>query len=511
MNVAKSEAGEGRRLGTALVLTGTLALCPAGVRTQSVANDARAHDATGVALGDAGRLDEAIASFERAVAIDPTLPEPHFHLGLAYDRRDRPGEAIAHYVHALRLRPDYAEATYGLSTVCTKVGDLDGAIVLLRRITSRAPAFAEARYNLGLNLWNRFKASARPGVASDLDAAESELKEAVRLDPAQAPYHSALGQLLAERETYAGAIEHLRQAVALAPGDAEHAYNLGLALRLHGDLEGAEAQFRRALELKTNHTLARRSLGLVLRQKGDFPSAAAALQQSVTERLDDPIGHHLLGTVLLKLNRAEDAEREFREAARLDPSFTEARVSLAQSLARSGKREEALREQAAIREMNDARAASGRSLILLDRAAAHEKKGEWPQAIAQLREAATISADLAEARYRLGLALAEGSRDGAAAEAAFRRVLEIEPTHAHAHYQLGRLLARRGDREAAAAALRQAVTFAPSLVDAHRALAEIAMGSGNVTGAVDALEAALAWDPGNTAARALLTKAQKKR
>jgi Flp pilus assembly protein TadD len=249
----------------------------------------------------------------------------------------------------------------------------------------------------------------------------------------------------------------------------------------------------------------------VLRQKGDFPSAAAALQQSATERPDDPIGHHLLGTVLLKLNHAEDAEREFREAVRLDPSFTEARVSLAQSLARSGRRDEAMREQFEIQKMNDARAAKGRSLILLDRAAAHEKKREWPQAITQLREAATISPDLVDAHYRLGLALVEGSRDGAGAEAAFRRVLEIEPAHAHAHLQLGRVLASRGDREAAAAALRQAVSLAPSLVEARRALAGISMRSGDGTSAVEELEAVLAWDPDDAAARELLPRAKQLR
>lgn len=45
----------------------------------------------GLALGQLGRLDEAIQSFEKALALDPRSPLPRFNLAELLDR-SRPGE-----------------------------------------------------------------------------------------------------------------------------------------------------------------------------------------------------------------------------------------------------------------------------------------------------------------------------------------------------------------------------------------------------------------------------------
>ena len=65
-------------------------------------------------------MNEAIAEFEQAARLEPGLPDPHFHLGLAYEKTDRTSEAIAEYHEALRLNPALLEARYGLSAICAK-------------------------------------------------------------------------------------------------------------------------------------------------------------------------------------------------------------------------------------------------------------------------------------------------------------------------------------------------------------------------------------------------------
>src|SRR4029450_10299176 len=44
-----------------------------------------------IALDAAGQLEEAMRSERRAVALDPTLPEPHNHLGSLLARRGQDG------------------------------------------------------------------------------------------------------------------------------------------------------------------------------------------------------------------------------------------------------------------------------------------------------------------------------------------------------------------------------------------------------------------------------------
>src|SRR5205823_8442374 len=136
---------------------------------------------------------------------------------------------------------------YGLASVCAKLGDVDGAIAMLRSVVSALPELAEARYNLGVNLSNRYKGSPGLKQKQDVDEAVAQLEFAVRLAPREPTYRLALGQLRADTQHLAEGIEHLTAAAALAHDDPEYAYTLGLALRLKGEQDAAEAQLRAAI------------------------------------------------------------------------------------------------------------------------------------------------------------------------------------------------------------------------------------------------------------------------
>src|SRR5947207_1248515 len=369
-------------------------------------------------------------------------------------------------------------------------------------------ALGEARLNLGLNLWNRYKRSTGSRPKKDLDQAREELRRAVDLAPRDAAFHAALGQFLSETQDLDAAVAQLREAAALAPDRAEHAYNLGLALRLAGKLREAEAQFQRALGLDSHHALAWRALGLVRRQNGEYRAAADALQHSVDGNPGDAQARPLLATVLLKLDRADEATRELREAIRLDPAMTEARVTLAQTLARAGRMAEAREQQAEVRRINAEDADHGRALVLLQTAADRIQRGEVTPAIDDLREAAALNPRFAETHYQLGLALARSGAHAEDAEASFRRAIELDPGRAAAHYQLGLLLARR-DRAGAAGELQAALAAEPGLAEAHRALARMASDEGNLSTAVSELQKVVIWSPRNADAHLQLAAALK--
>ena len=58
---------------------------------------AMAHSNLGVVLQALGRLEEAIAQYEQALAIDPNFAMAHYNLGIAVDKSGRPDEAAVHY------------------------------------------------------------------------------------------------------------------------------------------------------------------------------------------------------------------------------------------------------------------------------------------------------------------------------------------------------------------------------------------------------------------------------
>jgi spermidine synthase len=69
---------------------------------------------TGLELSNMGRLDEAIALFQRATAIKPDFAEAHCNLGVALANQGRLDEAIGHFQRAIAIKPDFAEAQRNL-------------------------------------------------------------------------------------------------------------------------------------------------------------------------------------------------------------------------------------------------------------------------------------------------------------------------------------------------------------------------------------------------------------
>jgi tetratricopeptide (TPR) repeat protein len=505
-----SRAAQHRERGTALMTSGDLVAALAAFRAAIALDpaDAVSHDAIGVIVADGGDLLAATAAFREAIRLDPAFAAAHFHLALALERTGHTNDAIASYARALRLRPDLVEARYGLSSATGAVGDRDGAIALLRQVVGSLPQPAEAQHNLGIHYWSRYKNARGPRQASDLDNALAALKTAVALAPDQARFHSALGRLLVDRQDIEGGVASLKRARALEPERLEHAYDLGLALRLAGDFAGAEEQIRAVVSADPANGLARRALALLLRTRGDLPAAATELRAAVAALPDDAQAHHLLGSVLLKLDEPAAGLDELRRAIAVDPSLVEARVTLAQALARSGRRAEAREQQDAVERINAEKAALGRAMLLVDSATDLLNRGQPAGALPLLREATALAPALAEAHFQLSIALSRAEaqamipgRDRGRLgkdqdiEAELRRAIELDPTHAQAHFHLGVRCAIRGDIQSAIELFHRAVGVAPGLVAAQRALADFTVKREDWPTAVTALEAVLAWEP----------------
>ena len=77
---------------------------------------------------DLGRLDEAIASYQRALDLNPNYAHAHNNLATALRDLGKLDEAIAEYRAALRVREDYPEAHNNLGFALKDQGQLDEAI-----------------------------------------------------------------------------------------------------------------------------------------------------------------------------------------------------------------------------------------------------------------------------------------------------------------------------------------------------------------------------------------------
>jgi protein O-mannosyl-transferase len=107
-----------------------------------------AHNNLGFALKKAGRTQEAVGHYERALQINPDFAAAHYNLGVALQQTGRLPEAIGHYEQALRINPDDAAAQNNLAIALQQTGRLREAIGHYEQALRIDPDDATAYNNL---------------------------------------------------------------------------------------------------------------------------------------------------------------------------------------------------------------------------------------------------------------------------------------------------------------------------------------------------------------------------
>lgn len=143
--------------------------------------------------------------------------------------------------------PDSADACFRLGTDLAQRGQLDQAIVLLRRATELAPHGAGAYHNLASAYRDR----------GDIQAALAAYRDAARLDPNFADAHYGVGLMLMAERRYEEALVSLRRAIELDPRLAEAHFQAGNAHMGLGDWQAALAEFKAAIDARPDYAEAR--------------------------------------------------------------------------------------------------------------------------------------------------------------------------------------------------------------------------------------------------------------
>jgi tetratricopeptide (TPR) repeat protein len=191
------------------------------------------HYYLGNALQSRGRVEEAIACFARAVEIWPQFPEAHNNLGVALRALGRPRDAIPHYQKAIELRPNYPEAHNNLGVVLREVGRLPEAIAYYRRAIALRPNYGEVQCNLGAALRDM----------GEFDAAMQAARKAVEMLPNLPETHDGLAAVYATIGEFDKAIACCRKAIAIRPDYARAHLNLAMILMLRGNFEQGAREY----------------------------------------------------------------------------------------------------------------------------------------------------------------------------------------------------------------------------------------------------------------------------
>lgn len=324
-------------------------------------------------------IDQAIESFRRAIARDETHAAAHAGLARAYyfkhgyETKDRMWleQAQAMAERAVELDPYIAVAHVSLSLALGALDRPDEALRASKRAIELDPLDADAYYSLA-------RAHESGGA---LEEAEKAYKAAIERRSDRL-FHDSLGALYLRTGRIEDGISCFQNSIRSAPDGFTGYRNLGVAFYMRGDLAQAASQLQKALQIKPDHSLYA-NLGTIYFAQGFYKRSAAAFERA----LETPGGanSYLFWGNLGDAYRWIPEEKKAREAylraiqilrEEMRPSAKDPikRSRLALYLAKSGAKEEALRECAVVESLTQLDANTWFRLAVAYEAAGHREK-----------------------------------------------------------------------------------------------------------------------------------------
>ncbi|MBI2413897.1 MAG: tetratricopeptide repeat protein [Deltaproteobacteria bacterium] len=194
----------------------------------------------GLAYKDSGELDKAVASYEKAIEIDPNYADAYGNRGVAYLKLGRMNDALEDLSTAIRLNPESAELHGNRGVAFITTGEYEKAIGDLSESIRLSPSTAAKGYfNRGIS----YKAL---GMNAE---AVSDFTRTIEAEPSFGGAHNNRGGAYLRMGSFDEAIEDFSAAVRIDPEDGAAHYNLGLSYLKAGDAGRAAASFTNAASL----------------------------------------------------------------------------------------------------------------------------------------------------------------------------------------------------------------------------------------------------------------------
>ena len=277
----------------------------------------------GYVYNETNRTEDAIAAYQKAVALQPGVFESNLNLGVLLAEKGA-SEAGAYLHKAAKLKPtpeqqETLARAWMLLANKLEATDPAGAVDAYQTVADLRPKDASPLVELGQYLESR----------KDSTGAEKAYKNALARDPSSNDALALLSNLYLQSNRIQDAELTLVAFVKASPQSVNGHLQLGRVYRKEEKPTEAAAEFEKALELKPGDPDVLRELAAVQVANKNYSGAEASIRNLLAQQPNDPELHFLLGDTLKRQAKFEDAEGAYLAAVKLKPTWGEAYGELA--------------------------------------------------------------------------------------------------------------------------------------------------------------------------------------
>jgi len=265
-----------------------------------------------MSLSELGRYTEALPGLEKCFRRSTDSPLKRMcglQLLRAYPVIIRDSKAVEVALELNRLYPDDPEVLYHTARIFGSAAFLN-----MQKMAQVAPA----------SVWrHQAEAEAYESQGSN-DAAISEYRQVLSVDPRRAGIHYRIGRTLLARsrqsntpEDVAAAAKEFAQELEVDPGNANAAYELGEIHRTAGEFDEAQRFFQQAVQHHPDFEEAQLGLSAVLMSQQKPDLALPHLQKAVSLNAGNEVAWYRLSQVQGMLGHEAEQKKAFAEFQRL--------------------------------------------------------------------------------------------------------------------------------------------------------------------------------------------------
>ncbi|MCE3222690.1 MAG: uncharacterized protein K0S58_870 [Nitrospira sp.] len=431
----------------------------------------------------AGKPDQALRLFNRAIEQEPQRSEHYFAKGLLLANQKHYDEAENTIRAGIKVSPDSAVGYYYLGRISVEARDFDRATTHFEQAVTLNAAFEPAYVALG----SVYEAK------QDRDKAIGIYRRYLQgVNPRNREIRHHLIRLQVSAKQYDEALQELEGMLAEDPSDLDAQLRMGLVYGEQKNYPKAIQQLNQILTVRPSELKVRDYLGYLYEETKDYTKAVDAYRYNLTLEPSYFEGHLHLGVLQYRLKQYSDAIQHLREASRLNPKQPESHIVLGLSHFQAEQYEPSLQAF-----LEGIRYNPENADLHFNAGTVYDKLNRFDDVVKSMQTTLTLDPHHADALNYLGYSYAERGVKIEEAITLTKQAVALRPTNGYYIDSLAWAFFKKGLLAEALTEMKRAVALVGDDPVIYEHLGEIFLKQHHLSDGREALLHSLELDPSN--------------